>query len=186
MCEFLSGLSVLFHWSIFLFLCQYHTQSRHFVSCVFHISCSVVSDFFWPYRLQHARLPCPSPSPRTCSNFFPSSRWCHLTFSSSVVPFSSCLQSFPASASLPVSQFFTSGGQSIGVSASTSVLSMNIQDLFPLGLTDCIHLFIDWNAVHGCNLKSDRTISVHFQGKTFSITEIQVYTPTSNAEDAQV
>ena len=84
-----------------------------------------------------------------------------------------------------MSQFFASGGQSIGASTSTSVLSMNIQDWFPLGLTDCIHLFVDWNAVFEYNLKNDRMISVHFQVKAFSITEIQVYAPTSNAEDAE-
>ena len=90
--------------------------------------------------LQHTRLPCPSLSPRVCSNSCPSSRWCHPTISSSVVPFSSCLQSFQASGSFPMSQFFTSGGQSIGVSASASVLLMNIQDWLPLGLTGSISL----------------------------------------------
>ena len=86
--------------------------------------------------LPHTRLPCPSPNPRTYSNSCPLSRWCHLTISSSVIPFSSCLQSFPASGSFPVSQFFTSGEQSIGVSASASVLPMNVQDWFPLGWTE--------------------------------------------------
>ena len=87
----------------------------------------------WPHGLQHARPPCPSPTPRVYSNSSPLSRWCHLTISSSVVPsFSSRLQSFPASGSLPVSQFFTSGGQSFGVLASASVLPMNIQDCFTL------------------------------------------------------
>ena len=99
---------------------------------------SVVSDSLQPHGLQHARLPCPSPSPRACSNSCLLSQWCHPTISSSVVPCSSCLQSFPASGSFPVSHLFTSGGQSIGVSASTSVLPMNIQDWFPLGLTDLI------------------------------------------------
>ena len=93
-----------------------------------------------PHGLQHARLPCPSPAPRACSNSCPSSRWCHPIISSSVVPFSSCLQSFPASGSFPVSQFFASGGQSIRASASASVLPMNIQDWFPLGLTGLIFL----------------------------------------------
>ena len=91
--------------------------------------------------MQHARLPCPSPSSRACSNSCPSSRWCHPTISSSVVPFSSCLLSFPASGLFPVSQLFASGGQSIGVSASTSVLPMNIQNWFPLGKW----LFMLWN-----------------------------------------
>ena len=102
-------------------------------------SCSVVSDFFWPHRWQHARFSCPSPIPEACSNSYPSSRWCHPTISSSVAPFS-CLQSFQASGSFPVSHFFASDGQSIGVSASASVLPMNIQDWFPLGWTGWISL----------------------------------------------
>ena len=101
-------------------------------------SCSVVSNSLWPHGLQHARLPCPSTTPGACSNLCPLSQWCHPTISSSVVPFSSCLQSFSASRSFPMSQFFASGGQSIGVSASASVLPMNIQDWFPLGLTSLI------------------------------------------------
>ena len=99
-----------------------------------------MSDSLWSCGLQHARLPCPSPTPRACSNSCPSSRWCHPTISSSVVPFSSCLQSFPAWGSFPMSQFSASGGQSIGASASASVLPMNIQDWFPLGLTGLISL----------------------------------------------
>ena len=93
-----------------------------------------------PHGLQHARLHCPSPTPRVCSNSCPLSRWCHPIISFSVIPFSSCLQSFPASGSFPVSQFFASGGQSIGVSASASLLPMNIQDWFPLGWTGLIAL----------------------------------------------
>ena len=89
-------------------------------------SCSVMSDSSQPHGLQHARLPCPSPTPKACSNSCPSSRGCHSTISSSVIPFSSCLQSFPASGSFPMSQFFASGGQCIGASASPSVLPMNI------------------------------------------------------------
>ena len=100
--------------------------------CTVQFSSSVMSDSLWPHGLQHARLPCPSSTPRAYSNSCPSSRWCHLTISSSVVPFS-CLQSFLASGSFPMSQFFASGGQSIRVSTSVSVLSMNIQDWFPLG-----------------------------------------------------
>ena len=103
-------------------------------------SCSVVSDFLLPHEMQHARPPCPSPTPRACSNSCPSGRWCYPTISSSVVPFTSCLQFFPASGSFPVSQFFASGGQSIGASALTSVLPVNIQDWFPLGLTGLILL----------------------------------------------
>ena len=90
--------------------------------------------------MDHARLPCPSPTPRVYSNSCPLSQWCHPTISSSVTPFSSCLQSFSASGYFPMSQFFTSGGQSIGVSALASVLPMNIQDWFPLGLTGLISL----------------------------------------------
>ena len=99
-----------------------------------------VSNSLRPCGLQHTRLPCPSQSPRVCSNSYLLSQWYHLAISSSVVPFSFCLQSFPASRSFPVSQFFTSGCQSIGASASASVLSMNIQDSFPLGLTGLIAL----------------------------------------------
>ena len=99
-----------------------------------------MSDSLWPHGLQHARLPCPSPTPGASSNSCPSSQWCHPTISSSFIPFSSCLQSFPVSGSFPVSQFFPSGGQSIGVSSSTSVLLINIQDRFPLGWTGWISL----------------------------------------------
>ena len=99
-------------------------------------SCSVMSDSLWPHGLQHARLPCPSPTPVACSN----SCLCHPTISSSVIPFSSHLQSFPTSGSFPMSQFFASVGQSIGVSASASVLPMSIQDWFPLGWTGGISL----------------------------------------------
>ena len=93
-------------------------------------SCSVVSDSLWPHGLLHTRPPCPSPAPRAYSNSCPLSRWCHPTILSPLVPFSSCLQSFPASGSFPMSQFFSSGGQSIGVSASMLVLPMNVQDYF--------------------------------------------------------
>ena len=102
--------------------------------------CSVMSDSLRPHGPQHTRLPCPSPTPRACSNSGPLSRWCHPTISSSVVPFSSCPQSFPASGSSPMSQVFTSGGQSTGTSVSTSVLPVNIQDRFPLGWTGWISL----------------------------------------------
>ena len=99
---------------------------------------SVVSDSLRPHRLQHARLPCPSPAPGACSNSCPLNWWCHLTISSSVILFSSRLQSFPASGSFPTSWLFTSGGQSTGASASASVLPVNIQDWFPLELTGLI------------------------------------------------
>ena len=100
-----------------------------FCCCSVAKSCATLS----PHGLQHTKLPCPSLSPGVCSNSCPLSQWCHPTISSSVAPFSSCPQSFPASGSLPMSQLFTSGGQSIG--ASASVLQMNIQGWFPLGLT---------------------------------------------------
>ena len=101
---------------------------------------SVVSDSLLPYGLQHARPPCPSLSPEVCSNSCPLSWWCYLTVSSSVVPFFSCPQSSPPSESFPMSWHFTSGGQSIGASASASVLPMNIQGWIPLGLTGFISL----------------------------------------------
>ena len=101
---------------------------------------SVVSDSLWPHEPQHTRPPCPSPTPRVQPNPCPSSRWCHPTISSSVIPFSSCFQSFPASRSFQMSQLFTSGGQSIGVSALTSVLPMNTQEWSPLGWTVWISL----------------------------------------------
>ena len=101
---------------------------------------SVVSNSLWPHEPQHARPPCPSPTPRVHPNPCPLSQWWHPTISSSIIPFSSCPQSFPALMSFQMSQLSTSGGQSIGVSASTSVLPMNIQDWFPLGWTAWISL----------------------------------------------
>ena len=101
---------------------------------------SVVSYSLRPHGLQQARPPCSSPAPRVYPNSCPLSRWCHPTISSSDVPFSSCLQSFPTSGSFQMTQLFTSGGQDIGVSASTSVLPMNTQDWFPLGWTGWISL----------------------------------------------
>ena len=109
------------------------------MSLLLLFSHSVVSDSLQFQGLQHTRLACPSPSPRACSNSCPLSQLCHPTISSSVVPFS-CLQYFPASGSFPKSQFFISGGQSIGLIASASVILMNIQDWFPLGLPSLIFL----------------------------------------------
>ena len=121
------------------------------------LSCSVVSDAV-PHGPQHARPPNPSPTPRAYSNSCPSSRWCHPTVSSSVIPFfSSHLQSFPAVGSFHISQLFTSGGQSIGGSASASVLPMNTQDWFPLGLTG-------WNSLQSKGLL-----------RVFSNTTVQKY-----------
>ena len=114
-----------------------HTHT-HTMEYSVQFSHSVVSNSSWSHGLRYTRLPCPSPTPRAYSNSCPSSRWCHRTISSSVVPFSCLL--LPASGSLQMSQLFASGGQSIGVSASASVLPMNIQDWFPLGWTDWISL----------------------------------------------
>ena len=117
--------------------CLWYTCELLFCCC---LAAKLCWTLLWPYGLQHTRLPCPSPSPRACSNSCPLSWWCHPTISSSVVPSSSCLQSFPASRSFPMSQLFTSDSQSIGASASASVLPMNIQGWFPLELTDFIFL----------------------------------------------
>ena len=117
--------------------------NRLFLQALFssvQFSHSVVADSLRPHGLQHTRPPCPSPTPRVYPNSCPLSRWWHPSISSSVIPFSSCPQSFPASGSFPMSQFFSLGGQSIGALASTSVLPMNIQDWFPLGRTRWISL----------------------------------------------
>ena len=111
----------------------------------------------WPHGLQHTRPPCPSSTPGVYSNSCPLSRWCHPAISSSVVPFSSCPQSLPASGSFPVSQFFTSGGQSIGVSASKSVLLMNIQDWFPLRWTG----WVSWQSTRLSRVFSNTTVQKH-------------------------
>ena len=103
-------------------------------------SCSAMSDSLWPHGLQHTRLPCPSLSPRVCSVSCLLSWWYYPTISSSATLFSFCFQSFPASGSFPVSELFASGGQNLGVPASASVLLMNIQGWFPLGLTGLISL----------------------------------------------
>ena len=123
--------------------CIHIPHSFTFIQLITYISSiqfsfSVMSNSLWPHGLQHTRFLCPSPTPKVCSNSCLSSRWCHPTISSSVVPFSSCFQSLLASGSFQMSQFFESGGQSIGVSASASVLPMNTQDWFPLGLTSFI------------------------------------------------
>ena len=115
--------------------------------CSVQFSCPVISDSLRPLGLQHARLPCPSPTPGAYSNSCPLYQWCHPTISSSVIPFCSRLPSFPASGSFPVSQLFASDGQSIGISPSASVLPMKIQDWFPLGLTD-------WTSLQSKGLKS--------------------------------
>ena len=138
-------LCLIFQWLVlwisYTFLLWVFVIFITFLSCPsVQFSHSVVSNSLRPHELQHTRLPCPSPTPRTYSNSRPSSQWCHPAISSSVIPFFSCLQSFPASGSFPVSQFFVSGGQSIGASASASVFPVNIQGWFPLGLTGLISL----------------------------------------------
>ena len=127
------GFSTDFFSCLFCSLLTYQLRSVQF-------SLSLMSDSLQPHGLQYTRLPCPSPAPGTCSNTCSLSQWCHPTISFCVVPFSPCLQSFPASRSFPVTQFFASGGQSIGASGSTSVLPMNIQGWFPLGWTGWISL----------------------------------------------
>ena len=123
--------SLIFTWYILIYIFTFNFSQ---------FSSSVISDSLRPHWLQHARLPCPSPTPRTYSNSCPLSQWCHPTISSSVVPFSSLLQSFPASGSFQMSQLFTWGGQRIEVSALASALPMNIQDWFPLRWTSWISL----------------------------------------------
>ena len=134
-------LSPLFSWLYFIESYFTEASARHDIQfSSLHFSCSVLSDSLWPHVLQHARPSCPSPTPWVYSNSCPLSQWCYPTISSSVDPFSSCLQSFSASGSFPMSQFFLSCGQSIGASASASVLPTNSQDWFPLGLTGWISL----------------------------------------------
>ena len=127
------------HWDIFSSVIVLFTSDSLISSSVQFSSRSVVSVSLWPHESQHARPPCPSPTPRVYSNSCPLTWWCHPAISSSVIPFSSCPQSLPASGSFPVIQFLVWGGQSIGVSASVSVL-MNTQDWSPLGWTGWISL----------------------------------------------
>ena len=123
------------------FILLYNVETNNIIKQLsVQFSCSVMSDSLRLHELQHARPPCPSPTARVYSNSCPSSQWCHPAISSSVVPFSSCPQSLPASGSFPISQLFPWGGQSIRVSASTSVLPMNTQDRSPLGWTARISL----------------------------------------------
>ena len=138
------GTYILWNWnwkllsSVWLFANPWTIQSMEFSRPEYWSGFSAVTRScltLWPHGLRWARPPCPSPTPGVYSNSCPLSRWDHPTISYSVVPFSSRLQSFPASGSFPVNQFFASGGQSIGVSASASVLPMNAQGWFPLGLT---------------------------------------------------
>ena len=133
---------------------------------------SVMSDSLWTRGRKHASLPCPSPTSGACSNSCPSSRWCHPTISASVIPFSFCLQSFPASGSFQMSQFFASGGQIIGVSASASDLPMNIQDWFPLG----------WNGLTPCSPRDSQESSPTPQFKSISSSALRfLYGPSLTA-----
>ena len=125
-------------------------------------SCSVMSDSLWPHGLQHTRPPCPSLTPRAYSNSCPLSQWCHPTISSSVIPFSSRLQSFPALGSFPMSQLFISGGQRPEASASASVLPMNMQGWFPLGLTDLISLLSKWQVFSSTTVWNHQFFSTAF------------------------
>ena len=125
-----------YKWHDFILFCGW--VGRFFLLLLF--SCSVLFNSLQCHGLQHSRHSCPLQSPRVCSNSYPLSQWCHPTISSSVIPFFSYLQSFPASGSFLMSQLFASGGQSIGALASASVLPMNIQGWFPLGLTGLISL----------------------------------------------
>ena len=138
-------------------------------SHILQFSCSVMPNSLRPHELQHARLPCSSPTPRAYSNSCPLHQWSHPTISSSVVPFSSRLQSFPASGSFPMSQLFTSGCQSIGLSASASALPMNIQDWFPL----------DWLVGSPCSSRNSQESSPtpHFKSINSSFLSY-LYSPT--------
>ena len=155
------GLEVGRWWkgSISWLLCYFSVQFSH----------SVVSDSLWPHEPQHARPPCPSSAPRVYPNPCPSSQWCHPAISSSVIPFSSRPQSFPASGSFQKSQFFISSGQSIGVSASASVLPMNTQDWFPLG----------WIVGSPCSPRDSQESSPTPQCKSIYSSELSfLYSPT--------
>ena len=138
----------------FSFLLPFTLEST---SLLVQFSHSVMSDSFWPHGLQQARPPYPSPTPGAYTNSCPLSWWCHPTTSSSLIPFSSCLQSFPSSGSFQMSQFFTSGGQNIGVSDSTSVLTMNTQDWFPVGWTGQLYF----------NRKKKKWNRKNFKGSTY-------------------
>ena len=131
-----------------------------------------MSDSLWPHGLQHARPPCPSPAPRVYSNSCPLSRWCHPTILSSVIPFSSRFLSFPASGFFQMSQLFPSGGQSIGVSASASVLPMNIQDWFPLGWTGWISLLSKGSWVVKSLLQQHNSKASIFQCSAFFMVQL--------------
>ena len=144
--------------------------------CCAVLSHSVVSDSLWPHGSQHTRTPCPSPTPGVYSISHPFSWWCHPIISSSAIPFSCHLQSFPASVSFQMSQLFASGGQSIGVSASTSVLPMNIQDWFSWGWTGWISLpvYSPFWTEPSSYLRENTQIGIYMTGFLNSIREMQV------------
>ena len=135
-----------------------------------YISCSIMSDSLWPHEPQHTRPPCPSPIPRVHPNPCPLSQWCHPTISSSVLPFSSCPQSFPATGSFQMSQLFASGGQSVGVSASTSVLPMKTQDWSSLGWTG-------WISLQSKGLSKESSPTSQFKSINSSVLSF-LYSPT--------
>ena len=146
-----------------------------------HFSHSIMSDSLWPHGLEHTRLPCPSSTPRVYSNLCPLGWWWHPIILSSVIPFSSCRQSFPVSGSFKMSQFLVSGGQSIGVSASASILPVNIQDWFPLGWTGWISLqskglsqFKSINSSMLSFLYSPTLTSIHDYWKNHSLDQIDI------------
>jgi len=165
----------------FIFLHNIYHRLMCYISSI-QFSCSVVSDYFRPRELQHTRPPCPSPTPRVHPNSCSSSRWCHPAISSSVIPFSSCPQSLSASECFLISQLFTSGGQSTGVSALASFLPKNTQDWFPLGWTGWISLqskglsessptpqFKSINSSALSFLHSPTLISIHNHWKNYSL-----------------
>ena len=158
--------------SVSLFCLFFHQHHTVLITLLVQFSRSVMSDSLRSHELQHAWPPCPSPTPGVYSNSCPSSPWCHPAISSSVVPFSAWPQSLPASGSFPMSQLFTSGGQSIGVSASASVLPMNTQDWSPLGWTGWISLskelsrvfsntIVQNNQFFGTQLSSQSNFHIH-------------------------
>ena len=141
----------------FHYVLNFWCESQRKTLSSVQFSCSVVSDALQPHGLQHTRPPCPTPTPGVYPNSCPLRQWCHPAISSSVIPFSTCTQSFPASGSFQMSQLFTSGGQSIGVSASASVLPMNTQDWSPLGWTGWISL----NSKRLSRVFSNTTVQKH-------------------------
>ena len=166
---------MLIHCSLVLyFLCFIKSCVLWYLFMQVQFSRYVMSDSLWPHELKHTKPPCPSPTPRVHPNSCASSRWCHPAISFSVIPFSSCPKSLPASESFPMSQLFACGGQSIGVSASASVLPMNTQDWSPLGWTGWISLQSKGLA----RVFSSTTVQKHqfFSAQLSSQSNSQIYT----------